>query len=73
MPDNPEPTHRADARGRRACPPLLQAIGDPDKLRTGLLRLEGYYDLLAREPRRSTPGTRSTSTAWTRLRPSWNG
>jgi trans-aconitate 2-methyltransferase len=47
MPDNrQEPTHRL-MRELAAEAPWAQAIGDADKLRTLLLSLERYYDLLA--------------------------
>jgi trans-aconitate 2-methyltransferase len=47
MPDNrQEPTHRL-MRELAAEAPWAQAIGDADKLRTQLLPLEHYYDLLA--------------------------
>ena len=47
MPDNrQEPTHRLMREvGGEA--PWAQAIGNPEKLRTPLLSIEGYYDLLA--------------------------
>jgi trans-aconitate 2-methyltransferase len=49
MPDNrEEPTHRL-MREVAAEAPWAQAIGDADKLRTRLLPLAGYYDLLAAE------------------------
>jgi trans-aconitate 2-methyltransferase len=49
MPDNrTEPTHRLMREvGGEA--PWAQAIGNPEKLRTPLLSIEGYYDLLAAE------------------------
>jgi trans-aconitate 2-methyltransferase len=47
MPDNrDEPTHRL-MREVAALPEFAQAIGDYDKLRTELLGLHGYYDLLS--------------------------
>jgi trans-aconitate 2-methyltransferase len=47
MPDNrEEPTHRL-MREVAAEAPWAQAIGDADKLRTMLLPIDGYYDLLA--------------------------
>ena len=47
MPDNrQEPTHRL-MRAVAAEAPWAQAIGDADKLRTELLGVSGYYDLLA--------------------------
>ena len=47
MPDNrAEPTHRL-MREIAAEAPWRDAIGDADKLRTELLPLSGYYDLLA--------------------------
>ncbi|VTU34981.1 trans-aconitate 2-methyltransferase [Variovorax sp. PBL-E5] len=47
MPDNrQEPTHRL-MRELAAEAPWAQAIGDADKLRTLLLSIEDYYDLLA--------------------------
>lgn len=47
MPDNrQEPTHRL-MRAVAAEAPWAQAIGDADKLRTELLGVAGYYDLLA--------------------------
>ncbi|WP_077000390.1 trans-aconitate 2-methyltransferase [Variovorax sp. KK3] len=47
MPDNrAEPTHRV-MREVAAEAPWAAAIGDADKLRTELLPLAGYYDLLA--------------------------
>jgi trans-aconitate 2-methyltransferase len=47
MPDNrEEPTHRL-MRDVAAEAPWTQAIGDADKLRTQLLPIDGYYDLLA--------------------------
>lgn len=47
MPDNrQEPTHRL-MRAVAAEAPWAQAIGDADKLRTELLGIAGYYDLLA--------------------------
>jgi len=47
MPDNrDEPTHRA-MRELAAQPPYAALIGDADRLRTDLLGLGGYYDLLA--------------------------
>ena len=47
MPDNrDEPTHRL-MREVAAEPDFAAAIGDYDKLRTELLGLEGYYDLLS--------------------------
>jgi trans-aconitate 2-methyltransferase len=49
MPDNrQEPTHRA-MREVGSQEPWSAAIGDPDKVRTDLLSIGGYYDLLARE------------------------
>ncbi|GAA4328310.1 trans-aconitate 2-methyltransferase [Variovorax defluvii] len=52
MPDNrEEPTHRL-MREVAAEAPWAQAIGDADKLRTRLLPLSGYYDLLAGEAAR---------------------
>jgi len=47
MPDNrEEPTHRL-MREVAAEAPWAEAIGDADKLRTLLLKLDAYYDLLA--------------------------
>ncbi|MFT7772675.1 trans-aconitate 2-methyltransferase [Roseateles sp.] len=47
MPDNrDEPTHRA-MRELAAQPPFAALIGDASRLRTELLGLDGYYDLLA--------------------------
>lgn len=47
MPDNrEEPTHRL-MREVAAEAPWARAIGDADKLRTMLLPIDGYYDLLA--------------------------
>ncbi len=47
MPDNrQEPTHRL-MREVAAEAPWADAIGDADKLRTQLLPIDGYYDLLA--------------------------
>ncbi|CAN7288276.1 trans-aconitate 2-methyltransferase [Variovorax sp. LjRoot84] len=47
MPDNrEEPTHRL-MREVAAEAPWTQVIGDADKLRTQLLPIDGYYDLLA--------------------------
>jgi trans-aconitate 2-methyltransferase len=47
MPDNrQEPTHRL-MRELAGEAPWAQAIGNPEKLRTPLLSIEGYYDLLA--------------------------
>jgi trans-aconitate 2-methyltransferase len=47
MPDNrQEPTHRA-MREVAAQAPWSAAIGDPDSVRTDLLSIGGYYDLLA--------------------------
>ena len=47
MPDNrSEPTHRL-MRELAAVPPWKEPIGDADRLRTDLLSLDGYYDLLA--------------------------
>ena len=47
MPDNrQEPTHRL-MREVAAEAPWAQAIGDADRLRTDLLPIGGYYDLLA--------------------------
>ncbi|MDO9406649.1 MAG: trans-aconitate 2-methyltransferase [Polaromonas sp.] len=47
MPDNrQEPTHRL-MRAVAAEAPWAEAIGDADRLRTRLLDLGGYYDLLA--------------------------
>jgi len=49
MPDNrEEPTHRL-MREVAAEAPWAEAIGDADRLRTLLLPLAGYYDLLAAE------------------------
>lgn len=49
MPDNrEEPTHRL-MREVAAEAPWAQAIGNPDRLRTRLLAIDGYYDLLAGE------------------------
>lgn len=49
MPDNrAEPTHRL-MREVAAEPTWREAIGDADRLRTELLPLSGYYDLLARD------------------------
>ena len=47
MPDNrAEPTHRS-MRELGSEPPWAAAIGDADKLRTELLGIDHYYDLLA--------------------------
>jgi trans-aconitate 2-methyltransferase len=47
MPDNrQEPTHRL-MRELAGEAPWAQAIGNPERLRTPLLSVEGYYDLLA--------------------------
>jgi trans-aconitate 2-methyltransferase len=47
MPDNrQEPTHRA-MREVASRQPWAAAIGDPEKVRTDLLPVGGYYDLLA--------------------------
>jgi trans-aconitate 2-methyltransferase len=47
MPDNrQEPTHRA-MREVAALQPWASKIGDPDAVRTDLLTVGGYYDLLA--------------------------
>ncbi|HEY2257979.1 MAG TPA: trans-aconitate 2-methyltransferase, partial [Variovorax sp.] len=47
MPDNrQEPTHRL-MREIAGEAPWAQAIGNPEKLRTPLLSIEAYYDLLA--------------------------
>lgn len=47
MPDNrDEPTHRA-MRELAALPPFAALIGDPSRMRTELLGLNGYYDLLS--------------------------
>lgn len=47
MPDNrEEPTHRL-MREVAGEAPWAQAIGNPDRLRTELLGIDGYYDLLA--------------------------
>lgn len=47
MPDNrQEPTHRL-MRALAAQAPWAESIGDADKLRTRLLGLDAYYDLLA--------------------------
>jgi trans-aconitate 2-methyltransferase len=47
MPDNrDEPTHRA-MRELAAQPPYAALIGDANRLRTELLGLDGYYNLLA--------------------------
>ena len=49
MPDNrAEPTHRL-MREVASEAPWQEAIGDADRLRTELLKLGGYYDLLARD------------------------
>jgi trans-aconitate 2-methyltransferase len=49
MPDNrQEPTHRA-MREVAAQQPWAAAIGDPDAVRTDLLAVGGYYDLLAKD------------------------
>jgi trans-aconitate 2-methyltransferase len=49
MPDNrQEPTHRA-MRELASQQPWIAAIGDPDSVRTDLLTVGRYYDLLARE------------------------
>ncbi len=49
MPDNrAEPTHRL-MREVAAEPTWREAVGDADRLRTELLPLAGYYDLLARD------------------------
>jgi len=49
MPDNrQEPTHRL-MRAVAAEAPWKDPIGDADKLRTELLGIDGYYDLLAAE------------------------
>lgn len=49
MPDNrQEPTHRA-MREVASQAPWIAAIGDPDSVRTDLLAIGGYYDLLARD------------------------
>jgi trans-aconitate 2-methyltransferase len=49
MPDNrQEPTHRA-MRELASQSPWNAAIGDPEKVRTELLDIGGYYDLLANE------------------------
>jgi trans-aconitate 2-methyltransferase len=49
MPDNrQEPTHRA-MREVAARQPWAAAIADPDAVRTELLAIGGYYDLLANE------------------------
>ncbi|MDM0012686.1 trans-aconitate 2-methyltransferase [Variovorax sp. J22P168] len=49
MPDNrQEPTHRL-MREVAGEAPWAQAIGNPERLRTELLGIEGYYDLLAAE------------------------
>ena len=49
MPDNrAEPTHRL-MREVAAEPAWREAIGDADRLRTELLPLAGYYDLLSRD------------------------
>ncbi|CAN5529909.1 trans-aconitate 2-methyltransferase [soil metagenome] len=49
MPDNrSEPTHRL-MREVASEAPWKEPIGDADRLRTELLKLGGYYDLLARE------------------------
>jgi trans-aconitate 2-methyltransferase len=49
MPDNrQEPTHRA-MRELASQSPWNAAIGDPEKVRTELLTIGGYYDLLANE------------------------
>jgi trans-aconitate 2-methyltransferase len=49
MPDNrAEPTHRL-MREVAAQPTWREAVGDADRLRTELLPLAGYYDLLARD------------------------
>ena len=47
MPDNrDEPTHRL-MRALAACEPWASHIGDPHAVRTDLLTLDAYYDLLA--------------------------
>lgn len=47
MPDNrAEPTHRL-MREVAGEAPWAQAVGDPERLRTQLLTIQGYYDLLA--------------------------
>jgi len=52
MPDNrQEPTHRL-MREVAAEAPWANAIGDADKIRTELLGIEGYYDLLAADAAR---------------------
>ncbi|MDR0457771.1 MAG: trans-aconitate 2-methyltransferase [Burkholderiaceae bacterium] len=52
MPDNrDEPTHRVMRELAREAP-YAQAIGDASQLRTELLPLTGYYDLLARRAAR---------------------
>jgi trans-aconitate 2-methyltransferase len=49
MPDNrQEPTHRL-MRAVAADAPWAEPIGDADRLRTELLGIGGYYDLLARD------------------------
>lgn len=49
MPDNHnEATHRA-MREIAALPGYAERIGDPAKLRPGMLKIQDYYDLLARE------------------------
>ncbi|WP_311224211.1 MULTISPECIES: trans-aconitate 2-methyltransferase [unclassified Acidovorax] len=49
MPDNRrEPTHRL-MREVAADGPWVKAIGNPDAVRTQLLDIDGYYDLLATE------------------------
>ena len=49
MPDNrAEPTHRL-MREVASEAPWQEPIGDADRLRTELLKLDGYYDLLARD------------------------
>ena len=49
MPDNrQEPTHRA-MREVASQQPWAAAVGDPEKVRTDLLQIGGYYDLLAND------------------------
>jgi trans-aconitate 2-methyltransferase len=49
MPDNrQEPTHRA-MREVASQQPWAAAVGDPEKVRTDLLAIGGYYDLLAKD------------------------
>jgi trans-aconitate 2-methyltransferase len=49
MPDNHnEATHRA-MRDIAALPGYAERIGDPGRLRPGMLKIQDYYDLLARE------------------------